>query len=328
MAPGIGATSFVSLAFEATKGTYVAPTVYVPVLRDTLKYTEAKYYSPQLRQQVLDAEVKSGYYHVEGEVEVEVDTNTFIYFLYASRHVIAKSGAGPYVYTITPITAGTTSTAAGPTTAKTLSITCQRNTEVFGFTGCTVGQYEFTVDAGVLKCTLSIVGEGEAEEAAPVPTWIAADILGADSHNVYTGASGVTPTFAQDLTFNGFTFSVNHNAEARNNIRSQRSASYVKYGKTDLEVRSELDFDDRTEFDNMKNAATQAIKLESTVGGAAYSASTDGILLQCNRVAWDTYDVDVDSIEDIVAANFVGHGLVQVGGDSYQIGCKSAISIT
>src|SRR5574339_18041 len=99
MAPGIGATGFIGIAPETTMGTYVAPTTYVPVLRDTLKYTESKYYSPQLRQQVVDAEVKSGYYHIEGDIEMEVDTNVFLYFLYACRYFAAKTGAGPYHYT-------------------------------------------------------------------------------------------------------------------------------------------------------------------------------------------------------------------------------------
>ena len=327
MAPGIGATGFVSLAPEAVMGTYVAPTTYVPVLRETLKYTEAKYYSPQLRQQVIDSEVKPGYYHIEGDIELEVDTNNFLYFLYASRHVVVKSGVGPYEYTFTPSTAGSTSTGTGAN-QRTLSITAVRNGIVFGYTGCTVSQYEFTVDAGVLKCTLSILGLAEAVQALPTATWIAADLLGADSHNVFTGASGVTPTFAAATGFNGFTFTVNHNAEAQNRIKSQRSANYVKFGKTDLEVRSELDFVDRVDYDNMVNSSTRAIKLESTVGGGAYSAATDGIRLQANRMAFDTYDVSVESIEAIIMAGFVGHGLVQVGGDAYQIGVKSAISIT
>lgn len=328
MPPGIGATSYIGIAPEAVKGTYVAPTVYVPILRETLKYTENKYYSQQLRQQVVDSEVKPGYYHTEGEIELEVDTNNFLLFCYASRHAIVKTGAGPYEYTFVPTTAGTTSTGAGATTAKTLSITAVRNGIVFGYTGCTMSQYEFVIDGGVLKCTLSVVGEGEADQSLPTPTWIAANILGADSHNVFTGASGVSPTFTQDHTFNGFTFMINHNAEARNNIRSLRSATYVKYGKTDIEVRSELDFETKTDYTNMKNAATRAIKLESTVGGGSYAAATDGIKLQVNRAAFDTYDIDVESIEDIVSAGFVGHGLVQVGGDAYQIGVKSAVSIT
>ena len=327
MAPGIGATGFIGIAPETTMGTYVAPTTYVPVLRDTLKYTESKYYSPQLRQQVIDAEVKPGYYHIEGDIEMEVDTNVFLYFLYASRHAIAKTGAGPYVYTFTPTTAGSTSTGTG-LNQRTLSITAVRNGIVFGFTGMTVSQYEFTIDAGVLKCTLSMVGLGEAVQTLPTATWIAADLLGADSHNVFLGPSGVTPTFTQDVNFNGFTFSINHNAEAQNRIKSQRSANYVKFGKTDLEIRSQLDFVSRTDYDAMVASTTKAIKLESTVGGGAYSAATDGISLQANRVAYDTYDIAVESIEDIIMADFVGHGLVQVGGDAYAIGVKSAVNIT
>lgn len=326
MAPGIGATGFIGIAPEAVMGTYVAPTVYVPVLRDTLKYTESKYYSQQLRQQVIDPDVKSSYYHIEGDIEMEVDTNVFLYFLYASRHAIVKTGAGPFEYAFTPTTAGSTSTGAGAV-QRTLSITGVRNGIVFGYFGMTVSQYEFTIDNGVLKCTMSMVGLGEETESLPSPTWVAPDLLGADSHNVFTGAAAVSPTFAQVETFNGFTFTINHNAEAQNRIKSQRSASYVKFGKTDLECRSQLDFVDKTDYDNMKSAATRAIKLESTVGGGAYSAATDGISLQANRMAFDTYDINVESIEDIIMADFVGHGLSIVGGDAYAINVKSAIDI-
>ena len=327
MPPGIGATGFIGVAPETTMGTYVAPTVFVPVLRETLKYTEDKYYSQQLRQQVMDSDVKPGYYHVEGEIEMEVDTNVFLYFLYASRHAIVKTGAGPYVYTFTPSTAGSTSTGAGQV-QKTLSITAVRNGITFGFTGCSVGQYEFTIDDAVLKCTMTILGLAEADQSLPTATWVAPDLLGADSHNIFTGASGVSPTFAQVEDFNGFTFSLNHNAEAQNRIKSQRSASYVKFGKTELEITSELDFVDKTEYTNFKAATTKAIKLESTVGGGAYSAATDGIRLQANRVAYDQYDIENESIDDIIMANFTGHGLVQTGGNAYEIGVKSAISIT
>ena len=326
--PGIGATGFIGIAPETTMGTYVAPTLFVPVLRDTLDYTESKYYSQQLREQVTDSEVKPGYYHIEGELELEIDTNNFLYFLYASRHTITKTGSGPYTYKFTPSKVGSTSTAASGAVQRTLSITSVRNGETFGYVGMTVGQYEFTIEDGVLKCTLSMVGLGEAEQTLPTASWIAADILGADSHNVFTGASGVSPTFTAVETFNGFTFMINHNAEAQNRIKSQRSASYVKFGKTDFEVRSELDFVDRTDYDNMVASATQAIKLESTVGGTSFSSATDGIKLQSNRMAFDSYKIPVESIGDIIMANFVGHGLAQVGGDGYQIEVKSAVSIT
>jgi hypothetical protein len=328
MPPGIGATGYLGIAPESTMGTYVAPTVFVPILREGLKYTESKYYSQQMRQQVIDAEVKPGYYHTEGDIELEVDTNNFLYFLYASRHTITKTGAGPYTYKFVPSTAGSTSTAASGAVQRTLSITIVRNGIVFGYTGCTVGQYAFTIDNAVLKCTLSILGLAEAVQSLPTPSWIAADILGADTHNVYNGASGVTPTFSAITSFNGFTFNVNHNPEAQNRIKSQRSANYVKFGKTEFEVRSELDFVDRVDYDNMVASATQAIKLESTVGGVSFASATDGVKLQANRMAFDTYEVNNESLDQIVMANFVGHGLAQVGGDGYQIEVKSAISIS
>jgi Phage tail tube protein len=327
MPPGIGATGFIGIAPETVMGTYVAPTLFVPVLTDDLKYTESKYYSQQLRQQVVDSDVKPGYYHIEGTIELEVDTNNFLYFLYATRHTIVKTGAGPYTYKFTPSTAGSTSTGSGAV-QRTLSITSVKNGIVFGHTGCTVSQYVFTINNGVLVCTMTIIGLGEAVQSLPTASWIAPDLLGADSHNVFTGPSGVTPTFAQVFGYNGFTFTVNHNAQAENRIQSQRSANYVKFGKTDFTVNSDLDFIDRTDYDSMKSSATQAIKLESTVGGTAFSGATDGIQLQVNRAAFDTYDIPSTGMGDIIMATFVGHGLSQVGGDGYAISVKSAVSIT
>lgn len=327
MTAGIGATGYLTLAPETTMGTYVAPTTYVPILRETLHYTEDKYFSQQLRQQVVDSDVKPSYYHIEGEVELEVDTNNLLYWLYASRHTIVKSGAGPYTYTFVPSTAGATSTGTGAN-QRTLSLTVVRNGIVFGYTGCTVGQYEFTVDNGVLKLTMQIIGLGEAVQSLPTPTWVAPDLLGADSHNIYLGASAVSPTYAQALGFNGYTFMANHNAEAQNRIRSTRSANYVKFGKTEFEVRSELDFESRTDYDLFVASTTKAIKLESTVGGGTFAAATDGVMIEVFRAVYEQYDIPVESIDAIIMANFVGHGLAQTGGDPYKISVKSAISIS
>ena len=326
--PGIGATGFVGLAFETTKGTYVAPYVHIPVLSESLKYTEDKYYSQQLRQEVVDAEVKPGYYHIAGDIEMEVDPHYIPYFLYASRHVIAKAGGGPYTYDFTPTTSGSSSTDSGTTTAKTLSILCVRNGVGFGYTGCVVSQFSFTIDGGVLKVTMSILGEAEAEQTPSSPSWLAAELFGADSHSVYVAASGVSPSWAAAADgFNGFTFMVNHNAEAQNRIKPQRSASYIKYGKTDIEIDSELDFLDRADYDKFVTSQTAAFKLESTVGGGSYSGATAGILLQANRCAYDTYDINVGSIDAIIMGGFKGHGLVQVGGDPYIIQVKTPTNV-
>lgn len=328
MPAGIGATGFVGVAFETTKGTYVSPYVHVPVLSESLKYTEDKYYSQQLRQEVVDSTVVPGYYHVEGDIEMEVDPHYLPYFLYASRHTAAKSGSGPYTYAFTPNTAGASSTTAGDTTAKTLSILCVRNGVGFGYAGCVVSQFSFNIDGGVLKVTMSIMGESESEQTPTVPSWLDPEIFGADSHNVYVAPSGVSPTWGSPADgFNGFTFNVNHNAEPQNRIISERSASYIKYGKTDIEIDSELDFVDRSDYDKFVNSETAAFKLSSTTGGVDLSSAASGVTLEAYRCAYDTYDISVGSIDAIIMAGFRGHGLVQVGGTPYKVTVKTPTNV-
>jgi len=326
----IGASGAVGIALESTMGTYVAPTTWVPILEESLAYTEDKYYSQQLRQQATDSDVKPSYYHIEGDIRMEVDCRFLPYFLYCSRHAITKTGAGPYTYKYTPTAVGGTSTAASGAVQRTMSITVIRNpgTDMFGYTGCTVGGYEFTIDNGVLMATLNIIGLGE-EDGSGTPAWVAPSLLGADAHTIYVDTAGTAPAFTTPTNdFNGYTFRANHNAEAQNRIRPQRSASYVKFGKTDFEIESELDFVAKSEFDNFKAASTKAFRMESLQGGAvSFAAATEAVRIDANRVAYDAYDVTLPGIGDIVMAGFTGHGLNIVGGDAYSITVKSPSNI-
>jgi tail tube protein len=329
MPAGLGGGGSLGLAFETTMGTYVAPTIFVPILNESLRYTEEKYYSEQIRQQTMVSDVKQGYYHVEGDVEVEVDPRSHPHWLYASRHTITKTGSGPYVYKFVPSSAGSASTAAGATTAKTLSITIVRNNVVFGYTGCVTGGLEYRVEDGLLLCTMNVLGLAEAVQSDPTEVYVAADLLGADAHRVYLAASAVAPTFgAVDINFNGFTFRANYNAEAQNRINAARSASYISFGITEAEFESELDFLDRTDYNNMVANTTRAIKLESTNGGVNFGAATSGVILQGNRVSYDAYDIGLEGMGDLIMAAFTGRAVGIAGGDAYEIQVKSPTSIT
>src|SRR5678815_3208184 len=94
----IGGNGALFLAIETTYGTYIDPGsatgVWMPIISETLKYTEDKYFSEQIRQEVADSEVSPSYYHVEGDIEFEVDSHFLPYMLYASRHTVTKTGAG------------------------------------------------------------------------------------------------------------------------------------------------------------------------------------------------------------------------------------------
>jgi hypothetical protein len=329
MPAGLGGGGKVGIAFETTMGTYVAPSIFVPILSESLKYMEEKYYSEQIRQQTIPSDVKPGYYHVEGDIEMECDPTNLPYWLYASRHTPVKSGSGPFVYTFTPSSAGSASTATGTTTPKTLSITIVRNNVVFGYTGCVVTGWEFTIEDAVLRVTMNVLGLAEAVQSAPTPTWAAADLLGADAHRVYLAASAASPTFTTaDVNFNGFTFRANYNGEAQNRIRADRQASYISYGITEAEIESELDFLDRTDYDNFVTNVQRAIKLESTNGGATFAAATSAVQLQGNRVSYDAYDIGLEGMGDLIMAGFTGRIIGIAGGSAYQIAVKSPATIT
>lgn len=329
MPPGIGASAALGFGFESTLGTYAPPTVWIPILEESLVYTEDKYYSQQLRQQVTDSDVLPSYYHVEGDIRLEADVNYLPYLMFCSRHIIASTGG---VYTFTPSIAGATSTAATGLVQRTCSLTMIRNGQFFGYTGCTMGGYEFTVDTdeGVLMATMNVMGNGE-EDGSGTPSWIAPELFGADCHRVSVDTAGVSPAFATpSQDFNGFTFRANHNPEPQNRLIPQRKAVFTKFGKTDFSVESELDFIDKTEYNNFKAAAVKAFQFESRRPGnaATFTAATEAIRITTNRAAYDRYDISVDDIASIIIGGFEGHGLNITGGDAYKIEIKSPVVIT
>jgi hypothetical protein len=325
MSIGLGGGGAIGIKPETVFGTYEDPTIWVPILSESFRYVESRYFSPQLRQQVMVSDVKQGYYHIEGEIRMEVDTTFLPYFLYASRHTVTKTGTGPYVYKAVP-----NKMAAVASPAKTLSIAAIRNDILFGYAGCVVGQYEFTIEDGVLILAMNVLGLSENTPTGPyTPSWSNPDLLGADAHAVFVASDyGVTPTFAAASNdFNGITMTINHNADAQNRIRKQRSASYIAFHETEIGFNTELDFTSKTEYNNFIGTTQRGMKLESTQGAVDYATATDGVKLQLNRFAYETYDVDLPALGDIVMAGATGRGLAVTGGDAYELHCKSVTNV-
>jgi hypothetical protein len=333
MPAGLGGGNYLFIALETTMGSYLDPTtvggVFVPYLTESLAYQEDKYYSAQIRQSTVVSEVEQSYYSVSGDITMEVDCQFLPYFMHCSRHAIAKTGAGPYTYTYTPSSAGSASTAASGNVPRTASITVVRNGVGFGYAGCVMGGYEFTIEDGVLRVTFNVLGLSENDAGGlGTPTWTDARIHGAAAHSIYVAASGTAPTFgAADLTFNGYTFTANFNAAAQNRIRADRSASYISYGESEITYSTELDFLNKTEYNNFKNASTRAIRLESNEDNASYATATRALRIDINRSAYDTYDLGSPAIGDLVMAGVTGRVIGIAGGNPYSIAVKSAANI-
>lgn len=331
MPPGIGGSGYLMVAHEATMGTFVQPaaSVAVPILSENLTYTEERYVSPQLRLQTIASDAKKGYYHVEGDITMEVDPRYLPYFMHATRHTIGKSGGGPYVYTYSPSSAGSAVTGTG-NNQRTMSLSVFRSGVGFGYAGCTVAGYEFTIEDAVLKVTLNILGLSEEEPAnAGTPAYVAPDLLGADAHAIYVDAAGTAPGFAAaDVNFNGYTFRAEFGAEAQNRIRMDRSASYIAFGETVANIETELDFMTRAEFDSYRETEFRSIRLESINGGADWASATSGVRIDSNRMFYETYDLGLEGIGDLVMAGVTGRVIGIAGGNAYQITVKSPTNIT
>src|SRR5438309_3480486 len=102
MSIGVGGQGYLGVAVETTPGSYVLPTKSIPILSENLIYTEDRYISPAIKAQTIATDVKQSFYHVEGDIDLEVDTDTIVYFLHAARFAVAKTLTGPYKYVYTP----------------------------------------------------------------------------------------------------------------------------------------------------------------------------------------------------------------------------------
>jgi hypothetical protein len=318
---------------EAVMGTYLDPStagaLFVPIISESLEYTETKYVSSQIRQSVVASEAEQSYYHVEGDIVMEVDTSFFPMLLYASRHLITKTAGPPikYEFVENPIGYATTGTGANP---RTLSITMVRNSVGFGYGGCTCSSFEFSIEDGVLRCTIHVVGLSEATPVAlGTPTWTAAKLLGADTISLFTAAGGATPTFAAASNdYSTYSMTLNHNAEAMNRIRPQRSASFVRFGETEITGSLELDFLDKTEYNAFVAATKKAIRLEAINDAVAFAASNDAIRIDVNNSYYETYPVALSGMADLIMAGATVKGLQPAGGKAYKITVMSTLSIT
>lgn len=315
------------VGLETAYGTAVDPTaagvgVWCPIISETLAYTEPKYYSPQIRQSAIVSDVKQSYYHVAGDIVMEVDPNFLPYFLYASRHTVTYATG---VFTAVPTNVGATYPGGS---ARGLSIYALRNHVGFLYSGCVVTQWAFTIDNGVLRVTMSILGLAEIDPASNAPTtsWVDPILYGADAHTIYVDAAGLTPAFASaDSTFNGFTWTLNYNGTPQNRIVPDRAATFISYGETIATYDTSLDFVSKTEYNAMKDNTLRSLRLASLNGGANLAAATDGVQFTSYRSNYDTYVVGLSGMADLLMATVTGRQVGIAGGVPFKIECKSAV---
>jgi hypothetical protein len=227
-----------------------------------------------------------GNVHVEGEIEMEVLTDAAVYFHRISRADIQKTGtAAPWSYVVTP----TAAACAG----KTASITVVRNGQVFGYTGCVVPEFTYTVEDGMLKATYNILGLDEASQALPVPTF-------AGQERPF-GAGEIAieiPTASAVFDTDSFEWSVNDNGEPQFRMKNTgRGAQFIQFGEREVGLSLERDFGTRADYDAFKALTAQSITIDADL-----SLPGEKWTLLLDSAIKDTYEVGLSGQGDLIRA--------------------------
>jgi len=313
MVYGIGGGGFMGIALEVTPNTYVAPAFYFPFLSEGLMHKQDTQWRRPIRTNVDNLGGVPGNVNTEGDIELEGLAEPLVYFHKASRATLVKTGAAaPWTYTFTPN--------AAATALNTLSITIVRNGVVFGYTGCVVSSFKYTIDNGMLKATMSIVGSDEAVQSLPSPVYAGqAQVFGAGDYTMEV------PTASQVFDMDSFELSIEDNAEPQFRLRSggQRGAQFMKYGERTVTLSTERDFQTRADYDAYKALTAQSItlKCDKTTG--------EQVKFTLPVAVKDSYELALSGQGELIRGSISYQGVFDIAtSKAYELVIKSNTDIT
>lgn len=306
---GVGASGFVGVAVETTPGVYVAPTHYMILRNESLKFVQSSNWRRPLRGIADTVDPVAGFSHVEGDMQVDITPDILPQLLRTARVTQIKTGAGPFVYT------GTPSHVAVP--AKTMSVTVVRNGIVFGYTGVIITSQKYAMDNASIVGTFGVLGIDEIVQSLPTPTYVTTLPFGAGQYSfeIPTGTPvGDTDTWA---------LSIDDSGAEQFRIKNTRTAAFAKYGERSVDLTIDRDFQDRTEYDAFKSLTSKAIKLTCTSGANVVSFELKAAII-------DTYEVTgLSGQGDLIRAaiKYIG-AFDNTSSKAYEIVCTTAATIT
>lgn len=309
IAVGAPSGAFPTTNTAVTPGTYAAPVKFFPFNSESINLMEDTVWRRPIRQSADIIGAVAGNFHPEGDLSLESLEDVVLWFLWASRTSIVRTGANPnWIYTITP------TAAAVPN--KTLSLTLVRNGIVFGYTGICLSSFTFGIDNGLLTFQTSVQGRDETVQSLPTPTWPTTTPFGAGMYTIEV------PTGSAVLDTDTFEFTVEDNAEAQFRLKSTgRGAQFIKYGERNSTMSLERDFESRTDYDLFKAVTAQSITLTAT-------KTVNNVITMLAPVAIkDTYEVGLSGQGDLVRASIAYQNVIDGTGKSWQIIIKTQETI-
>jgi hypothetical protein len=314
MAIDIGGSGFMGLGFEATVGVYIPPTKFFPILGETMQFQPNNTFRRPIRQTVDQLGMVPGNISTGGTITMEALDDVIVYWLYAMRMGIVKTGAtAPYTYTCTPT--------QGLVPNRTLSLTIVRAGTAFGFTGCVVSKMTLSVQNGLLQADMDIVGTNENSVALPTSTYLNSAPFGPGQWNIQI------PTPTQIFDMDTFSFSIDEKAAAQYRLKNTganqgRGAQFVAYAERTIQMTASRDFVDRTDYQAFQNNIPQSISIQAV-------ASANSSITFTIPVAYkSTYDVPLGQQGNLIRGNLTYDTVIDGTGKACQLVVVTNESIT
>lgn len=286
--PDVGGGGHVVVSLEATRGTYQAPTVAVPIESETLQEIRSDpWRMPILGRAVTSGKV-AGRAGIEGSIVMEMLPTPMVYFLAASRWGanIVESGAGPWVYTATD-----DADAHVKATLRSLTIGVDRAGIGFAYLGCQVTRQRFFFEDGVPKVEYTIMGLEETTDYTPgAITEPVETPFGADECSVNIAASQRTDLDSLEVSFDD-------NGELKFNLSGQIAADYVKYGEFIGDASFEIDFESKADYALWKARTVQELIMNCAKGASQI------VDVEMHGGIYDTFEVGITGLGDQVRAS-------------------------
>lgn len=284
--PDVAGGGHVGIALESTRGTYEAPSVFAPVISESLDEKRNDPTRKPIVGQAVTLGKVSGRSHVEGDITIEAMPLVLAYFFGASRWQSSKTGAGPYEFVFSD-----GKDAHVQANDRSLSIAIDRAGIGFAYLGCQMTNVRFFQEDGIPYATISIIGLEETNDYTPGAVTIPTEVPFNADDIALTIAAGAR-TDIDTLEFN-----FNDNGEARFNLSGNEGADYVKFGEFEGMASFEVDFDSKADYAIWEALTTQEMK-------AVWTRSANQIMdIEIHGGPYNSFEVGMGAMGDQVRAS-------------------------
>lgn len=291
----LGALGYVGYGVESTEGTFVAPTIFLPVTSFNFEDTN-EYITPSQVRGTRDRYVlMPSPYMTSGSMEMELIPNgigSLIKSAFAAGVTSSAYAGGGYQHVLVP----------GNTSPTFTFESSAADILVMRYGGIRVNTLEISAAFGELvTSSWGLEGTTRAKQGSP-----SAESYVDVAPFSFTGAS-VKVAGANIANVKSFSASVGNNLDRIGTLRKTRSWKRTAFGMRDLGLSMTMDFTDTADYDLFLNETEFSVELhlEGSAGQSGMNGNKPALVLAYPRVRWGAVGVPItteDYIEQSVEA--------------------------